>query len=409
VFAGDIRDLDLDLVLDVLARNSSAGATVDIVAGGPPCQGFSTAGKKQAQDPRNDLFLEFVRVVRTLQPRIFLLENVPGFKTMHGGAAYASASRLFRELGYDVRDTILNAADFGAPQRRTRFAMVGVLPGTTPHSFDWPPPTHHDETASLDLLLEGRHAYVTVEEALDDLAFLEPGSEAHRHQSIPRFEYAADRRNGCDSLFNHLATEHRPQAVALFQRIAEGKTVASLPRNERPKKVTMARLDRTRISNAVLALPDDMIHYAHHRIPTVREMARLQTFDDDYVFVGKRTSGFMERRVDVPQYTQVGNAVPPALGRAFGRAILQCLGHEEQDLREIAIRRERHQWVRGSSAYAGYTLDPAAQDEIRLLSVNGDHIALPCDTHDERTLDLPPVRRWRQPGARARRGQWAPI
>lgn len=200
---------------------------------------------------------------------------------------------------------------------------------------------------------------------------MEPGFEVHRHQGKPATEYQRQRRGGCNLLFNHLASRHRPKAVKMFSHIKEGGTISSVPEGIRSAKRTMARMDRKAPSNAVLALPDDLIHYRHNRIPTVREMARLQSFDDDYTIIGKRTSGFVERRVDVPQYTQVGNAVPPLMGRALGMAILKSFGGVKQDLREVAARRRRHAWVVGSSGYAGYTLTREAEEEIVLKTVHG--------------------------------------
>lgn len=392
VFAGDIRQLDPS-VLKRAVFERTGEERVDLVVGGPPCQGFSTAGKKNPIDPRNELFSEFVRMVKYFRPALFLFENVPGFKLMHDGAAYDEATRSFRSLGYSFDYRLLSAPAYGVPQRRLRFIMVGGLPEVY-ERFTWPSPTHEDPAGLpnlLDIALQPHH---TVEDALSDIAFLEPGWEAHRHQSEAKAGYALDRRNGCDLLFNHLATRHRAPTTELFRRIPEGQTVAALPKAERPRKVTMARMARRRVSNAVLALPDDMIHYAHDRIPTVREMARLQTFDDDYVFLGKRTSGFMERRVDVPQYTQVGNAVPPLLGRVLGRSIVAALEATPCDLRDIVRRRARHLWVRGSSGLSGYGLDSEAQGEIALFDAAGMTLPLPVCDDNEPVVQAAPQREW---------------
>lgn len=405
VFAGPIQELDLSLLAGTVDAKA-AGRPVDLIVGGPPCQGFSTAGKMDASDPRNDLFRQFARVVDHFRPKMFVLENVPGFKKMYGGRAFLAASSLFEGLGYQLTDTILHAPDYGAPQRRTRFVMVGRRPGAT-HEFAWPIVTHSDPARQADLLEGGDQPYETAEAALGDIAFLEPGWEAHRHHSPAEHDFARARRHNADLLFNHLATRHRPKAVALFRRIPEGQTVSALPKLERPKKVTMARMARDRVSNAVLALPDDMIHYRHNRIPTVREMARLQTFDDNYVFLGKRTSGFVERRVDVPQYTQVGNAVPPLMGRALGRSLLEALGGKSTDLRDLAAREARHLWVRGSSAYAGYTLAPEAQGQISLFDINGEPLLLPVAKDDSPVCESEALVEWTN-RVHPRRGQWVP-
>lgn len=403
VFAGDIRKIEFERLREAV-EDSQGSDQVDIVVGGPPCQGFSTAGKKQADDPRNDLFLEFVRAVAFFRPSMFLLENVPGFKNMHGGAAYRAAKEAFEGQGYVVSDTILQAADYGTPQRRRRFVMVGRRPERVA-SFVWPERTH--ELAEHGDRLFALMPYRTTGEALEDLAFLEPGWEAHRYPHESTSEYARARRNGSDLLFNHLATKHREKAIQLFSMIPEGESVASLPLGLRPKKVTMARMSRCRVSNAVLALPDDMIHYAHHRIPTVREMARLQSFDDDYVFLGKRTSGFKERRVDVPQYTQVGNAVPPLLARALGRALLKSLALPQRDLRDLDARRARNVLVRGTSGFSGYTLSPEATAGVALYDALGDPLPLPIDADDVPVSEHPLQVEWAKRGY-VRRPQWVP-
>jgi DNA (cytosine-5)-methyltransferase 1 len=385
---------------------SAAGTRrVDVVAGGPPCQGFSTAGKKVSEDPRNSLFSQFVRVVDHFRPKVFLLENVPGFKKMHGGRAHSQAVKLFTEIGYTLKDDLLNAVHYGVPQGRLRFVMVGWLKGQVA-PFEWPEKTHGSDRART-LFPTGVVPPITVCDALEDIAFLEPGYEAHRHQDVATSEYQKERRHGCDLLFNHLASRHRPKAVEMFSHIKEGDTISSVPISIRSAKRTMARMNRMAPSNAVLALPDDLIHYRHNRIPTVREMARLQTFDDDYVFIGKRTSGFVERRVDVPQYTQVGNAVPPLLARALGRSLLKALGAEYRDLRELDIRRNRHAWILGSSGYAGYSLSLEAEGRVVLKTVEGDILPLPIDEVETPITDAEPVRDWtllRNP----RKGQWCP-
>lgn len=407
VIVGDIRHLSTDLIKAKLVK-ATGSERVDLIAGGPPCQGFSTAGKKSSADPRNDLFRQFARIVAHFRPQIVLLENVPGFKKMYDGRVFREASNLFSDLGYNLEDCLLTASSFGVPQRRQRFVMVGVLRGKLDR-FEWPQPTHGEPT-SFSLFPSdplGLKSQVTVLDALEDIAFLEPGWEAHRHRSPCVSDFQVERRGELKLVFNHLATRHRARAVQMFEHIPEGGTISAVPKGLRSAKRTMARLDRHRVANAVIALPDDFIHYRHSRIPTVREMARLQTFDDDYVFFGKRTSGFVERRVDVPQYTQVGNAVPPILARAIGVALLRALGREIRDVREIERRRERHSWVCGSSGFAGYTLAPTASDDLSLWSQDGAVLPFPVFNSDPRVSDSDPLVHWvSRPNPV--RGQWSP-
>lgn len=404
VLVGDIRKLPVER-LEETVFSVTGERKVDVVVGGPPCQGFSTAGKKMSEDPRNSLFNQFVKVVEHFRPRLFILENVPGFKKMHDGLAYIQAVKLFTELGYTIADDLLNAVDYGAPQGRLRFVMAGWLAGKV-NPFKWPEKSHGVSDKG-SLFPEGLSMPITVHDALDDIAFLEPGYEAHRHQENPITEYQKSRRSGCKLLFNHLATRHRKKAIEMFSHIKEGGTISSVPVSIRSAKRTMARMDRNAPSNAVLALPDDLIHYCHNRIPTVREMARLQTFNDDYVFFGKRTSGFVERRVDVPQYTQVGNAVPPLLARALGLAILKAFDGEVRDMRELSTRRRRLAWVLGSSGYSGYTLAPKAEGQIVLRTVEGELLPLPIGENEMPVDKVEPLCDWTLL-SNPRKGQWCP-
>lgn len=407
VYFGDVRELDPAVFLKA-ASDVAGRSEVDVVVGGPPCQGFSTAGKKRASDPRNNLFFAFVDVVAALKPKVFVLENVPGFKKMYGGRAFREATTAFSALGYELRHTILDAIEYGVPQRRKRFVMVGWLPEVIEGPAWPPPPTHLPErVSSPDLFHQGLLPHVTVEKALSDIAYLEPGWEANRHAEEPQYDYQRARRNGCALQFNHLATRHRQKAVTMFSYIPEGGTINAVPAEFRSAKRTMARWSRDKVSNTVLALPDDLIHYAHDRIPTVRELARLQSFDDDYVFIGKRTSGFKERRVDVPQYTQVGNAVPPVLGAVIGRWIQAAFCRQTRDIRKIEERRKRHAWVLGSSAFAGYELAAQAQGNIHLYSSSGQHPELPVG-NEPQVLKRDPLVEWKRVLRSKRAGQWAP-
>lgn len=403
---GDIRNLDPMRIVELLSKHHHT-KTADIVVGGPPCQGFSTAGKKNKDDPRNTLFDNYCDIVAVLKPKALVFENVPGFKKMYSGQMYEAAKDRLGKLGYVLSDRILNALDYGVPQRRRRFIMVGVRKdlGLT---FEWPEPTHENPEGPIsDLFSSNRKPFVSVEDALSDIAYLEPGFESHKHQVVPLSEYQVNRRQS-KILFNHLASKHRPKAIETFQLILEGKTISSVPVESKSAKKTMARLDRKHISNTVLALPDDLIHYAHDRIPTVREMARLQSFDDAYVFIGKRTSGFMDRKHDVPQYTQVGNAVPPLLARAIGKSLATMFQIAPDDLRDPTMREKRLQWIHGTSGFSGYTLAEEASKNIYLYDIMGKRLDLPIDEHPVPVVNRQPIEDWKIVNSNRVKGQWAP-
>ncbi|WP_156373030.1 DNA cytosine methyltransferase [Deinococcus sp. Leaf326] len=370
VFIGDIRETEFSIVLNSIKKKHHTDE-IDLITGGPPCQGFSTAGKKNSEDPRNNLFRQYARAVEFFKPQYFILENVPGFKKMYGGFAYEQSKKLLEDLGYKTKDAILSAPDYGIPQRRNRFFMIGWRKSLAEPS--WPSTTHGNHS-----LFGNGLPIVTIEEALGDIDFLAPGFETHYIPGQAASPYQEGLRHG-DLIYNHLATQHREKAVEMFSYIPEGKTISQVPDHLRTGKITMARMDRKSQSNAVLALPDDMIHYKHHRIPTVREMARLQSFSDDYVFLGKRTSGFMERRVDVPQYTQVGNAVPPLMAKAIAVEIAKASEANTKDSRDKKVKNKMLELLRGTSGFSGYTLSKDALEIIKMKSLLGNLLPLPID------------------------------
>jgi DNA (cytosine-5)-methyltransferase 1 len=376
VAVGDVRRLDLDLLAS-LARRRAPSGEVSAVAGGPPCQGFSTAGRRSADDPRNRLFEAYCEAVARFRPAALLLENVEGFRTMHGGAAFDGARGALERLGYELDWRVLDAAAHGVPQRRRRLILVGLRRGLGLR-FDWPEPAPGPAPGC--------------EAALADLDFLHPGEEAHSHAGPPRGAYQAARRAGARTLFNHLATRHRAATLAVFAAIPEGGNVRDAPGEIRSAKRTAVRMAGDRASNAVTSIPDDMVHYARDRVPTVREAARLQSFDDGYVFAGKRTTGGDLRRTELPQYTQVANAVPPLLALALGRALARALGAGGRDLRDLGRRERAGEWIRGSSAYGGYVLGRDA--ETRISDLSGRRFPLPRDESLPRVADQPPVRGW---------------
>lgn len=404
VIVGDIKEINLKLMADII-NQKYLGRNIDVVVGGPPCQGFSTAGKKNEDDPRNGLFRNFCSVVEYFNPKIVILENVTGFKAMYDGRVYNEAVMEFTKLGYKVKDTILNAVDFGVPQRRKRFIMVGVR-NDIAADFEWPLPTHVNPEVPSNTHNYTLKKHVSVLDAISDLSFVMPGFEGNKHISPPYSDFQAARRGGCEILFNHLATKHRDKAELMFSLIPEGGTIGSVPDEFKSAKKTMARLNRWHISNTVLALPDDLIHYEQNRIPTVREMARLQSFDDDFVFIGKRTSGYKDRKNDVPQYTQVGNAVPPLLAKAIGEQIVKLLGTPLVDIRDKKERLNRHKWLRGSSGYTGYALSSCA--EIELYNTVGEKIPLPIDDKQPLTVERQELVDWKNSVRTGAKRQWAP-
>lgn len=256
----------------------------------------------------------------------------------------------------------MDSSWFGVPQRRKRLILIGWRSRFDDFSWAYSP--------------SKRAKPVTIGSAISDLDFLKSGYECHAYRKLAKSSFQIRRRANTEILFNHLASNHRDETIAMFELFGPGDTVSSIPVEKRTGKQRVRRFAKADLSPAILALPDDYIHYSQHRIPTVRELARLQSFDDDYVFLGKRTTSDKQRRLDVPQYTQIGNAVPPLLAKSLGRAIVKAFACRSRDLRNRKVRRERHASISGSSGYRGYDLSEALQTELNLYDFDGDVLAL---------------------------------
>lgn len=331
----DVRDAQL---IDELKGSLSTRGldAVDVVCGGPPCQGFAVFGARRRSDPRNDLFLRYLKVVQALKPAYFVMENVPGFTRMYGGS---TVDRMFEAVarmdpGYSLAGPFLvNAAWYGVPQLRERILFIGSR-ADVPH-LTTPPP-------------KGRRAYISAREAIGDLSFLRPWESMSTYHQDWDAETKYQKDSRCGRLFarlgtsedrsrldNHEAARHSPEVMARFGLIRPGEGLESIPRaawsrHLSTKKRWCVRLHEDRPSNTVVTLPDDLVHFSQPRILTVREAARLQSFDDTFTFLGPRSTGGggagnKKRNEEVPQYTQVGNAVPPLLAKAVGEQLIAAL------------------------------------------------------------------------------------
>ena len=304
----DIHKIDFRAELRKLGLKS-----VDVLSGGPPCQGFSTIGSKNRQDPRNSLFYEYLRAVAETKPTYTIFENVSGFKRMYGGFAYETLVKELGELGYDTKCRILNAADYGAPQIRFRTIVLGWKRGRKP--LDFPAPTHGAKP--------GLRPYVTLMEAIGDLPALAAGQSAFRYATPPQTEYQAWVRGGQTELTEHNAANYGEKMREILRTIPEGGSVKDLPARLRPRSAygnTYARLLPDEPSPTItrnFGTPSSSrgVQPYQPRALSTREGARLQGFPDSYRFVGGKQS----------KNLQIGNAVPPILGEAIARAVRRAL------------------------------------------------------------------------------------
>lgn len=312
----DIKDLSVEEILELTQLKVGE---LSMISGGPPCQGFSLAGPRLDGDPRNQMFKEFVRLVNGLRPEIFLFENVSGIMSMSGGSVLKAIVAEFTAIGYKCEYKLLIAADYGVPQARPRFILIGARDGDP---IGFPNPTHGNISGNLDLFTSDLKPYRTVWDALSDLPVIHQGEgeEELQHSGAYSNDYQEERRGDRrpGKIFNHRATRHSDLIVQRYAAIPEGGNNSQVPEELRTKKINVFKLDSQRPSRTVTCNHrTDLLHPKIPRGTTVREAARLQSFDDDYQFFGNLT----RKAKWVTQDDQVGNAVPPLLAKALGEHI----------------------------------------------------------------------------------------
>jgi len=283
---------------------------VDLIAAGPPCQGFSVAGRRRPRDPRNLLYKEVIRFVGVFHPKVVVIENVLGMLFVNHGKTVEKIMSALREGGYHPHLRVLSASDYGVPQARRRVFIIATSM-RIPSTELFPRRT--------------RTKKISVRDAISDLAFLDVGERSLEYKRQPQSRYQRLMRRGTSILYNHEASAHSSRIRRRFASIPVGMNGKEVLRRVKTSKRTYFKLHPRKVSRSLTTLPEDSIHYLRNRVVTVREMARLQSIPDDFKFLGPRTTGGRRRSKECPQYTQVGNAVPPLLAarvfRTIGRAI----------------------------------------------------------------------------------------
>lgn len=334
----DIHKVDAEKALDMVA-GKFGDAIVDVVVGGPPCEGFSIAGDRDPNDPRNRLFEELIRFVAAVKPKIVVVENVKGLLSMKdpdGSLTVHRVIKSFSDIGYRVGYKVLNAIDYGVPQVRERVFFIATrlgIPIVPPRPTNAPA-----NTRALDTFLGNGgpgalKPYVTVWEAIGDLPPLAPGEEKTAYEVEPFTDYQKQAREDVprDGLRNHKVVKHRKYMVERFKRIPPGEGLKdvwdSIPSHLKPRKLYSARCRRLDPDKPAFTVTshclDEMIHPYQHRAITPREAARLQSFPDWYVFEGPLAKFHSDPKQD--QYEQVGDAVPPLLAKAVAEAVKKML------------------------------------------------------------------------------------
>lgn len=318
---------------------------IDLLVGGPPCQGFSVAGpyKFGVIDERNHLVKQFIRFVKIIQPPVFIMENVKNIMNGQFTDNKNVIESLYRILGrvhYNIKAVTIYAPNFGVPQSRTRVLIVGANKNFNiqfPHLIE----THK------------KNQWINVEEAISDLPFIESENEIPfnlytlNYKHSPKTQYLKYVRKGSKGIFNHIPMKHTKRLVERFKHIPQGGSLLDAPpehgqrlRNgveidSKPRfKMNNQRLSPNTIAHCITAsFQSTFVHPYLNRNLTAREGARLQSFPDFFIFTGPRTlmskklliRENREHEIGLSQYNQIGNAVPPLVGKAIGKAVIKAL------------------------------------------------------------------------------------
>lgn len=303
---------NIDVIVNYLKDRN---IKLDVLVGGPPCQGFSIAGPRDMNDKRNSLYVAMVKLAERLKPQAVVLENVPGMIQTNGGIGAKRIIEDFKQIGYVMTPKLLYAPDYGIPQIRKRVFFVGLLNGKS--EFEFP-------EAFVD-----KENYVTCEQAIGDLPPLQTqegeiiyGEEIQEYICEPQSEYQRKMRQNSDKVYNHVGSVPIEKTKHMISLVPEGKNYKALPEEYQgiyKYHEALTRYHSKKPSNTINTGHRSHFHYKWNRIPTVRESARLQSFPDDFIFYGNKSQ----------QYRQVGNAVPPMLGQVVANKLKEYLKGQE--------------------------------------------------------------------------------
>lgn len=370
----DIKNISGNLINEKIKKLEdfkNKNIEIDAIFGGPPCQGFSRAGKQKIDDIRNFLFSEYLRVVKEVKPKYIVFENVPGildikfhnFISKFDEEIYKQKSAIdiikkeLAKIDYELLDyKILNAADYGVPQNRHRVILIGYRKGQKIPNY----PQKLNYEVSLEEALgditgysignleyqisskKGRTPNIISGISIESNGeFFNNDKSKHYHYIQERFSIFKEGESNIQlrkrllttgieienypNLLEYLSNKLNLRKQDIIRKAKNLNSNLEILDSIITKKNSRVKMKLNKPGNTVLTLPDDLILPIYNRICSVREFARLQSFDDSFIFYGKRTTGGKERKKEVPQYTQVGNAVPPLLAKAIAEEIKKIL------------------------------------------------------------------------------------
>lgn len=296
----DITKLNAELL-----KEKGINYVVGIV-GGPPCQGFSLAGRRIIDDDRNKLYRDYFRILEMVNPQFFVIENVVGILNINGGIVKDDIVKRANQIGYEVFMKVLCASKYGVPQNRNRVFFVGFKKNIVEQKGNFEFPSEKEYV-------------INCEDAIDDLPRFSLNENSEEYRFEPRTNYQQIMRKNSLKVYNHENTKHTEETITAISHVPEGCGMESLPksiRGNRNYSSLLRRMDRKKPSRTIDTGHRTYFHYEENRIITVRESARLQSFPDNYIFYGAKQH----------QYKQVGNAVPPILAYELARKIKDYLG-----------------------------------------------------------------------------------
>lgn len=347
---------DINEVLDKYAEHlKSLRGKVDLVAGGPPCQGFSMAGKRVEEDVRNQLVFSYIEFIKLVQPKMILFENVKGFtyafdkgKNEDKAEPYSHKVMIkLEELGYNVKPHVIDFSQYGVPQRRKRFILLGIRKEIgQPENFEKLLKEHRD----VFLAQKGIGCKNTLQDAISDLLRSNGEIPSPDRKGFFSGKYGPQTLTNYEKLMrsdypethqiadSHSFAKQTPDKINCYKRLLSeypqrGKRIDGKEREAwgiKQRGITI--LDPNTVSPTITGHPDDYLHYCEPRIMTVRECARIQSFPDWYEIKKKYTTGGQMRRVEVPRYTQIGNAIPPLFAELAGTILKMMLNHDKSSL-----------------------------------------------------------------------------
>ena len=282
---------------------------IDIIVGGPPCQGMSLSGPRKFDDPRNKLYLTYIRLVDEIRPKAFVIENVPGLVSLFGGKIKDSIIEKFTKMGYSIQYRVLCASDYGVPQNRKRVVFVGTRDDNM--KFQYPKVNTNQVTCKM---------------ALSDLPALidSLGENVQDYLCEPQNDYQSLMRVHSEKVYNHIATNHSDKVKKIISLVPAGGNYKNLPEeyiNTRNFHVAWTRFPDDKPAPTIDTGHRHHFHYEYNRVPTVRECARIQSFPDDFIFIGNKTQ----------QFRQVGNAVPSIMAQRIADQVRSMLEESENE------------------------------------------------------------------------------